>query len=300
MMSGEAVGSGKEVLGVDHPRTSGTTSGFGLGGGYRSGLGARQRMGIRARGEGGVGRLAPAILVLGLLVSLSPPAEGQTLRGHLRETGEEGQRLSEAYVALLTADSALVDIAVTDRFGEFELTGAGEGQYWVLSRRLGYGELLDGPLYLFPGDTFTVQVRMKPEAIALDGVTARAEGRSRYLTAQGFYRRKSMGNGIFIEREEIERRQPDGISNLFEGRESVEILYEFEGNRIRFRGNRCDPLVYLDGFALEYERFDWIVHPSDVEAMEAYGSPSEVPVEYQGRRKAGCGVVLIWTRRGID
>jgi hypothetical protein len=35
----------------------------------------------------------------------------------------------------------------------------------------------------------------------------------------------------------------------------------------------------------------------DVEAIEVYRRPSEIPVQYGGPTR-GCGVILIWMRRG--
>ena len=38
--------------------------------------------------------------------------------------------------------------------------------------------------------------------------------------------------------------------------------------------------------------------PGEVEAIEAYDSPASMPAEFGGSR-AGCGVIVIWTRRGM-
>ena len=35
----------------------------------------------------------------------------------------------------------------------------------------------------------------------------------------------------------------------------------------------------------------------DIEALEIYTGPADVPGEYAGRN-AGCGVIVIWTRSG--
>jgi hypothetical protein len=68
---------------------------------------------------------------------------------------------------------------------------------------------------------------------------------------------------------------------------------------IRYRG--CPPAVYLDRMLLNPGRGeravidDWVL-PGEVEAVEVYDSPASLPAEFGGSR-AGCGVVVIWTRR---
>jgi hypothetical protein len=51
------------------------------------------------------------------------------------------------------------------------------------------------------------------------------------------------------------------------------------------------------GSGAEPAALDDLVPASDVAAVEVYRSPAEVPPEFNGPN-AGCGVVVIWTRRG--
>jgi hypothetical protein len=59
----------------------------------------------------------------------------------------------------------------------------------------------------------------------------------------------------------------------------------------------CRPAVYLDGlrYPLRGESIDHIVNPMDIEGIEVYSNPAEVPVEYQGPGSS-CGAIVIWTR----
>jgi hypothetical protein len=58
---------------------------------------------------------------------------------------------------------------------------------------------------------------------------------------------------------------------------------------------RCAPEYIVD------ERTDNMFGPSvpirDIEAIEVYLGPSDVPGEFAGSN-SGCGVVVIWTRSG--
>lgn len=65
----------------------------------------------------------------------------------------------------------------------------------------------------------------------------------------------------------------------------------------------CPPAVYVDrmyvggGMNEEPAGIDGLVIPTEVEAVEVYEGPASLPAEFGGSR-AGCGVVVIWTRRG--
>jgi hypothetical protein len=65
----------------------------------------------------------------------------------------------------------------------------------------------------------------------------------------------------------------------------------------------CQPQIYVDGMLMAIrtprDQADLFrqIPPSDVEAIEAYPSPSSIPVEYNTTGSA-CGVVLIWTYSG--
>ena len=65
----------------------------------------------------------------------------------------------------------------------------------------------------------------------------------------------------------------------------------------------CPYRVFLDGVLVVSDAFkddaNWardLVRPDDVEAIEVYSRPSEIPVQYGGAQ-GGCGVVLLWTKR---
>jgi len=81
----------------------------------------------------------------------------------------------------------------------------------------------------------------------------------------------------------------------------------FAGN-VALRGmssmtGRCPYRVFMDGLLVVSDPFrgdqEWVrelVRPAEVEGIEVYTRPSQVPVQYGGAQ-GGCGVILIWTRR---
>ena len=64
-----------------------------------------------------------------------------------------------------------------------------------------------------------------------------------------------------------------------------------------FREDGCAPTLVLDGMKLGGELLlDEVVHPANVLALELYPRSHGVPVQWSGY-DAGCGVILIWTKR---
>jgi hypothetical protein len=64
--------------------------------------------------------------------------------------------------------------------------------------------------------------------------------------------------------------------------------------------NYCAPSYFIDGryFPLPPNATVTLpMVPSEILAVELYSNMFSAPLEYQ-RRDSGCGIILIWTRRG--
>jgi hypothetical protein len=62
--------------------------------------------------------------------------------------------------------------------------------------------------------------------------------------------------------------------------------------------NECLPRLFVDGTRVTYDAMNDInsvVNPNQIEALEVFRGPSEIPVEFNDNNSA-CGVILIWTR----
>ena len=113
-----------------------------------------------------------------------------------------------------------------------------------------------------------------------------------------FERRKKTGQGQYLVREEIER---SGANTL------VDAVRTLRGVTMDCGGGlactihmtrapmRCSPEYVVDDNV--DNMFGPTVPVRDIEAIEVYTGPAEVPGEYAGRN-AGCGVVVIWTKSG--
>jgi hypothetical protein len=134
-----------------------------------------------------------------------------------------------------------------------------------------------------------------------------------------FYDRVAGGRGRFISRAEIETREPRRITQMIGEIPGTRLALVpgaaggvrdmvWFGRQVRTdeygRPIPCAPALYLDGSRLTdggpgaiAPSLDDLVSPAEVEGVEAYDDADSVPAEFAGSR-AGCGVIVIWTRGG--
>jgi hypothetical protein len=167
-------------------------------------------------------------------------------------------------------------------------------------------------LSLAPGDRKTVSFTLaglmdELEAVVITG-GVNSSGRLRE-----FWARRMVGLGVFITRAEIERRHPPQTADLFQGVMGIHVITRGGGleptrlvtgrqamsasPRINSAASSgCVLQYYVDGLFMSPGSFsvDDIV-PADLEAIEIFRGPSEVPARFRGR-ETGCGLVVIWTR----
>lgn len=218
------------------------------------------------------------------------------IRGTVRDS--TGQAIIGAQVTM--PGTSL--IAETDDSGRFELGKVRPGMLSMRFRRLGY-EPDTISLLVLAGKTVPLEVTLTRLQVRLTPVviTGRAE-----LTGwrQGFYQRKDVGTGHFFTREDIERRNPSSMSDMFRMIPGVQVQasHGMIRNQLRFRGSRgCAPLTWLDGAPLSSGEFDIdALSPRSIEAFEVY-TGSLVPPRFSVAPGIGprtCGAVVIWSREG--
>ncbi|HEV2129941.1 MAG TPA: Plug domain-containing protein [Longimicrobiaceae bacterium] len=131
------------------------------------------------------------------------------------------------------------------------------------------------------------------------------KGRSRRGTGllAGFHQRSTARVlGAFVTRADIEKQRAHTTTALLRRIPGVQLVPRplGGGHTVMLRGT-CAPMVYIDGIKVRLfsGTIDDLVTPQALEGIEVYRSAAEVPAEYSGLN-AGCGVILLWTRRGRD
>lgn len=214
---------------------------------------------------------------------------------------EGGAPLSGAHVELIGAFIA----ANADNDGVARLTGVRPGPTIVSIHKLGYGDerfTLNVP----PGDTLSVEVDLQSAAVRLAAVTATAT-HSRVLAESGFLERQRHGIGSYATRTQWEGRGRLAFSDVMRRMRGIRVARTADGRTLLVpgRGNfslssMCSGvLLFVDGVQMNvdgrYDDINQLVPVSELEAVEAYAGPAEIPAQYNQTGSA-CGVVLAWRR----
>ena len=119
-----------------------------------------------------------------------------------------------------------------------------------------------------------------------------------------FYRRRQVYSGHFITREQMTGFDDLRITDLMRARvPGAQVSGSSGRSRLRLRGQRCAPMVWLDGASTPAGEFDLdVLAVGTVAAVEVYSSGAHAPAQFRtpfGRDACG-GVVVIWSRVGRE
>lgn len=251
---------------------------------------------------GGVSRLATLVMCGVALVAQSPRAlsaqEGEVGTGGVKGAVKDslGYPVFGAQIAVGGTDL----MAETDERGEFLLAKARVGELSIRVRRIGY-KPDTVRVNVLAGQTIPVTLTLARVAVELDPLVIVGR-RNMSGRLAGFYERQGRGMGHFLTREQIERRNPMNMTDLFRMVPGANVINRgMGGAQVRFRGSRTPPLVWLDGTPLYAGEFDLdSVDPRSFEGVEIYSGPASVPAEFLGNRamSSSGGTIILWTREG--
>lgn len=192
--------------------------------------------------------------------------------------------------------------AMTDSAGRFTLTGLPAGHERLLVRATGF-PVLSYEVDLPAGDTLvesiqldsTAEGRASAQALPTVGITAGASLGPRYAD---FERRLKTGRGQYVTAAEIDRNRYSNLQEAMRTLRGVEVSCGGGGGCFITMARapmQCTPEYIVD------DRVDNTFGPvtpiRDIQGVEVYTGPADVPGEYAGRN-AGCGVIVIWTKSG--
>lgn len=203
-------------------------------------------------------------------------------------------------------------VRTNDR-GKFRLTGIPPGTHQVLARRLGYGPVDTG--ITFEANQTIERSLLLSRVVVIDSVLVTAE---RPVPGE-FQENRKLGLGLFLTRTDLAKQDGRQFSEVLRPLPGLRVV-EGRGNRAWIAANRgqrggkcveregadpaceCFAQVYLDNLPLYRGNEGGIVPdinriaPEQIEAIEYYAGPSQTPPKYSSPN-AGCGVLVIWTRR---
>jgi hypothetical protein len=284
--------------------------------------------------EHGCFRSAPLLLMaLAATLLVTADAQAQTrgpaqVIGRVVDSGTE-QAIAGARVRLLRESGALLRTTVTNSDGFFRFELSGGGRHRLSADRIGYLEAVTPAFSVEGRHETTVEIRLAEDAILLAPleIVARraAQGNT---TLSGFYYRMERGLGYFISREDIARRGASHVADILVSAPGVRIQRARRGGGWSVYMGRalpavggCPTQVFIDGMLMNRRlasvnrdalgnptsvdfvedvdfSIDEVVSPTIIEGIEVYNGLSGVPAEFVNA-DSRCGVVLIWTRRGV-
>jgi hypothetical protein len=242
-----------------------------------------------------------------LLLLFATPAAAQLLRGRVLDAAD-GKPVPHARISVVTAEGRVVARAATSTAGTFSVALRVTEPVRLRADRTGYAPTVTQPVQVGLYETLDVDVQMAVEPLRIEPLTVVGRiqpPRRRSLEVTGFYTRESRGIGRFLRREEIERHANMDVAQVIDripGTTRVGSVVVFDRSSttgILYRtgkgqGALCPPQVYLDGTLVGTSLS--LINPEHLEAVEVFQGASQIPVEYNGSA-AGCGVILLWSRK---
>ncbi|MDH3225287.1 MAG: TonB-dependent receptor [Gemmatimonadota bacterium] len=187
--------------------------------------------------------------------------------------------------------------AVTDGRGVFRIDPTPAGVFQLRFTRLGYAVRTDS-VEVEVGAVVSVTAAMSGEPVEVAPLHVTV--RSAVLDRSGFYDRRSQGvQGYFLERQDIEDRQPDSVTDLFRRMNGIRVIHGglygsqvLVNQRVTFRDSAagCEPAIWLDGIRSTMRTPD-VMRVEELEGIEVYTGASA-----PGKFNDLCGVIVIWTR----
>lgn len=230
------------------------------------------------------------LVVRDLYIPAPPPAAGR-IRGTVRDP--YGTPIEGARVRLWGEERE----TRSNGRGEFTLSGLPTGTRMVELRAIGYAprrELVD----LHARGDVVVDLPLEEFPTTIDTVRVYGAAQDQRDPLAGFARRQSLGQGVFLDPEAVERRQPLAFTDLLRGIIGVEIGVVRGARTALMRSPdgmaMCEPELVVDGVRMpRYDSsLDDLIPASVVRAIEVYPRRIQAPAEYQS---LSCGTVIIWT-----
>ena len=234
-------------------------------------------------------------VVIGL-AAVAPAAQAQrasaSIHGRIVDQGT-GRPVFGARITLLGTSRA----TTSDSIGQFAFAALSSGLYVVQVSDIGYTKGIF-QMEIGEGEALDRVFELTPRTYGLEPMTVEAQRRAQGRRFAEFQQRMARGSGTFITKDQIDRRNPINLMDLFRTVRGVQAECTGIDCIVRFSGQptSCQPHYFLDGLDSDAEIVRSLA-PRDVEGVELYRGAAEVPAEFGGI-EAACGVIAIWTKSG--
>lgn len=273
-------------------------------------------------------RISRAVFLALLLTVAALPAQAQTVAADTAPAAAQvppgihgrllddrtGEPVAGARITLIDGGYLRAGRTVTAADGSFHLDVRTNDVFSIRAERSGYRRTESASFTMAPGARLQVEMRVSTDVVVLAPLTVVSAAASLVSDHQlaGFHeRRMKQPFGRYMGPEEIERINPFHVTDVLQQFPRVQLdgglqrRVSLPSSRPSVTGaERCTPNVYLDAALVPVANGDWnlnqMVAGSSVVAVEVYDSPAMAPGEFPAREDPLCGVIVIWTRVGVD
>jgi hypothetical protein len=211
-------------------------------------------------------------------------------------TDVDGRPIADATVVVVGTKLR----ATSDANGQVEFRNVDWGPHQVSVRKLGYREYTEQLVIPADGSMATgimlgrVPVNLEKVVVRdTGGKPIRLGGTSRL---DDFYKRRRTGAGTFFTREDIDKRNPGRLLDMFMGIPGVRLTYRGSTPLLSFARCKNGVEVFVDGQRLN-DGLNVLssIHPNQIEAIEIYHGLASVPPQFVPKPD-DCAAILVWTR----
>jgi hypothetical protein len=191
--------------------------------------------------------------------------------------------------------------ALTNAEGAFSLSELPSGTQSVTARQMGFAPV-SKPVELSTREAATTTITMSQPVQMLDPVVVTAET-DMSLDNIGFSSRKRGMSGTFMDADDIMKRGPNQLTDVFRTVPSLRVVpvspydYAVESSRGNMLGGNCVKF-WLDGTSYDPVfpgDVDRMIPPYNIAAIEVYQG-STVPIQFTSANSSNCAVIVIWSK----
>lgn len=217
-----------------------------------------------------------------------------------RVVNASGQPVVGARVDVIGTPGA----TLTKENGEFSLSGLPSGTQSLVVRQIGFAPE-ERAVELSTRAPARVEIAMARPATVLNTVVVRAD-RDVGLERVGFSQRKKSGGGYYLDGDDIVKRAPNMLTDLFRSIPGLRVVPS--GNGIDYQVESARAVVgscvkyFVDGAPFEAVfpgDVDRLLPPNEIAAVEVYNGIS-VPAQFQQAGSSSCAAIVLWSKQRVD
>jgi hypothetical protein len=193
-------------------------------------------------------------------------------------------------------------VTMTNEKGQFTMRNLPSGSHVLLARHLGFGAETV-PVDLSSREPKSVTIKLPKFVATIEPVVVTAK-RAASLDKVGFTTRQKGAMGYFLGPEQIERLQPNYLTDILRVVPSLQVSYGPDGEQVTSRrgvsslsGGSCvqyyvDDMPWQSIMPGDVNQF---VNGREVVGIEVYNGPG-TPAQYARAGQGDCTTIVVWTK----